>query len=216
MDVYFLPIDFDDETLGRVYCAVEEGRRVYADSHRKEDDRRRSLGAGLLLRYARHVYKVASPIKITPTGKPAFVSGPAFSLSHSGNFVMLAVGGQRVGADLEKIEPRPVLALAERFFAPEEAKLLKESNDPADAFFALWTQKEAVIKADGGGFRHSIRSFSVVRGNSSLDGRLYTVDAVDAPQGYRAALAYDGGRVKHTVKYLTADAVLEHLLKEQI
>lgn len=82
--------------------------------------------------------------------------------SHSGDWLIAAyaegaqVGGMRVGIDIELLRPRPkALALAQRFFAPEEtAWLATLAEDPArlqHAFTRLWCAKEAVLKAHGRG-----------------------------------------------------------------
>lgn len=214
MNVYFLPVDFTAETAEKVYGIIDKERRAHADALRKTEDRYRSLGAGLLLCYIRRLHGISSPLTVAPQGKPAFENGPAFSISHSGDCVMLVVGNGNVGADIERIEKRPCLSLAKRFFAPDEAQTVAESQTPAEAFFALWTKKEAVIKADGGGFQSSMKSFSVANGNyTSLNGRLYTVDAIESPDGYCAALAYDGRKERHTVNCLTVTDILNALTK---
>jgi 4'-phosphopantetheinyl transferase len=81
-----------------------------------------------------------------------------FNLTHAGGLVACAVvaGGRevRVGIDVERCD-RPVDAdaLCTRFFAPHEAAFL--ARLPADErnreFFALWTLKEAFLKARGCG-----------------------------------------------------------------
>lgn len=82
--------------------------------------------------------------------------------SHSGNWLIAAyakgaqIGGIRVGIDIELLRPRPkALALAQRFFAPEEtAWLATLADQPArlqHAFTRLWCAKEAVLKAHGRG-----------------------------------------------------------------
>lgn len=82
--------------------------------------------------------------------------------SHSGDWLIAAyaegaqIGGMRVGIDIELLRPRPkALALAQRFFAPEEtAWLATLADQPArlqHAFTRLWCAKEAVLKAHGRG-----------------------------------------------------------------
>ena len=73
--------------------------------------------------------------------------------SHSGERLLVACGaGLRIGADLESARPRGnALALAQRFFAPEESAWLRQHADPGHAFLRLWCAKEAVLKAHGRG-----------------------------------------------------------------
>ena len=59
-------------------------------------------------------------------GKPQIVNIPKkFNLSHSGDYVVCAVGDGEVGADIQKWVPYKERT-AERFFAPTEWKLLQE------------------------------------------------------------------------------------------
>ncbi len=86
-----------------------------------------------------------------------------FNLTHSRGAVALAVsGGREVGIDVEE-RGRSVeyLALAERFFAPAEVRYL-QSIAPAQvpqAFFALWTLKEAYVKGIGRGLSFPLDAF---------------------------------------------------------
>ncbi len=77
------------------------------------------------------------------------------SWSHSGQGLLIAMGeGVDIGADLERIKPRPrALALARRFLAGSEADWLATLTDEAceSAFLRLWCAKEAVLKAHGRG-----------------------------------------------------------------
>lgn len=100
--------------------------------------------------------------------------------SHSGDGLLVAVGeGVRVGVDLEWVRPRPrALALAERFFAPQELAWLQAQ--PAAArerqFLRLWCAKEAVLKAQGQGLSFGLHRLVFAEGDGGL--RLHDCDAV--------------------------------------
>lgn len=106
--------------------------------------------------------------------------------SHSGAGLLLAVGeGVRVGADLERVRPRPrAQALAERFFTAQEARWLARSaaNDRDRAFLRLWCAKEAVLKAHGHGL-----SFGLDRLRFEPDGDALQLAACDPALGAPAA-----------------------------
>ena len=89
-------------------------------------------------------------------GKPTLVSHDwQFNLSHSGDWLVLALCQQGpLGVDVEMgLRQRPVLPLAQRFYAPDEYQWLctLPSREQASAFYRLWSRKEAVLKAHGGG-----------------------------------------------------------------
>jgi 4'-phosphopantetheinyl transferase len=87
-----------------------------------------------------------------------------FNLSHSGSYVLVALAwGRDVGVDVETIKPDFPVDVATRFFAPDELTQLNSlpTHERARAFYALWTCKEAVLKAHGMGLSIPLSSFSV-------------------------------------------------------
>ena len=94
------------------------------------------------------------PILLSPAGVPPL----RFSVSHSTDRVLYALTrGGEVGVDVEQFRPGlDWRGLAERFFAPAEARKLRRAGPAAGraSFYRLWTQKEAMAKADGGNLLH--------------------------------------------------------------
>ncbi len=91
-------------------------------------------------------------------GKPAILNFPQhFNLSHSGEYVICAVGDGEVGADIQKWIPYKERT-AERFFAPEEWKILQKLPllQQKEMFYRLWTRKEAYGKYTGQGIGKAI------------------------------------------------------------
>jgi 4'-phosphopantetheinyl transferase len=140
-------------------------------------------------------------------GRPrldAALGGFDVSWSHSGDQLLLALGeGVAVGADLERMRPRPrALELAQRFFAAGETAWLQAQPDAdrAAAFVRLWCAKEAVLKAHGRGIAFGLHRFRI----GETDGAMRLLEADPAlgaigdwqlhefsPQpGYHAALAW--------------------------
>ncbi|GAA2601700.1 4'-phosphopantetheinyl transferase superfamily protein [Dactylosporangium fulvum] len=130
-----------------------------------------------------------------PNGKPLLVGGALeVNLSHSGDLVLIAVAGDRpVGVDVQQVLPGlDVVAMAERFYPPAEAALVA-SGGPG-RFAELWARKEAVVKAAGD---RLTRGLSLpVAGPSpwsvAHDDGAYVVADLDAPDGFRAAVALAG------------------------
>lgn len=101
-------------------------------------------------------------------GKPRLADCPGvhFSLSHSQDRALLAVSdGPEIGADLEMIRDVDHLGLARRYFHPREIAAIEQHDDPRQAFFRIWTLKEAVVKAIGLGLSVPLDGFAV-----SIDG----------------------------------------------
>ncbi len=75
-----------------------------------------------------------------------------FNISHSNNYIVLAVSTNPVGIDIEYIKNRNYLEIAEYFFTQKEFESLKKIADDIARpriFYYYWTTKEAFIKCNG-------------------------------------------------------------------
>jgi 4'-phosphopantetheinyl transferase len=142
-------------------------------------------------------------------GKPRLVAPAAasrlhFSLSHSGDFCILAVRlGQPLGVDIEQLNDQPqALGIARRHFTAAETRMLAGLRGDArrDGFFALWTRKEAVVKAMGASLAGNMGRIEFEPDGAgrpalaALDGdrsrtRGWSILGLDVAPGYVAALA---------------------------
>ena len=112
-------------------------------------------------------------ISRTQKGKPSFTRIPLeFSISHSGNIWVCAMGQCRVGIDVQVEKTARTLEIAERFFTKEESDFV--SVNGSAAFFQIWSMKEAFVKFTGEGISYGFDKFSVV-----IDGKL--IDAMENP-----------------------------------
>ena len=151
----------DGELFERLYNSVSSERREKIDRLRNEREKRLSLGAYVLLKKALSDIGIDSfSLEYGENGKPylAGSSGVYFSLSHSFERVMCVLSNTEVGCDVEKVQEKSI-AVAERFFAPEEIALIKGSEDSADMFSRLWTLKESFLKMTGKGMTVPLDSF---------------------------------------------------------
>ena len=126
-------------------------RRERLDRLRRETARRESLCAGLLWRYAMTESGISpdEPVVTLPAGRPVFAGRDDvfFSLSHSGRYILCAVGASPLGADVQ--EPRTYRPSIERFLHPDERAYLAAvpPDERLAAFYRVWTRKEAWVKA---------------------------------------------------------------------
>jgi len=83
-------------------------------------------------------------------GKPYWSQGPFFSISHCKQGIAVAINERPIGIDIEAIrhaEPD----LITRTMSKEEQEQIFRAADTDRAFTRFWTQKEAVVKAQGVG-----------------------------------------------------------------
>ncbi len=88
----------------------------------------------------------------TNKGKPYAENCPLeLNLSHSGKWLLCAVGEQPLGVDIEEIKPRDV-KIARRICTTKEMEFLAPDQPGALLrFLKIWTAKEAYFKAIGTG-----------------------------------------------------------------
>ena len=93
---------------------------------------------------------------VSATGKPS-VAGAQFSLSHDGEAVLLAVGDQPVGVDMETVQEFDG-AMMDTCFSGEERRRIRRALHPDRVATLTWCIKEAVAKAGGAGIESVIGS----------------------------------------------------------
>ena len=163
MKLYRIHITHMDDPLQnqRLLELVSPKRREKVIRNRMPDDRKRSLGAGIILReILRENGLNESDLRYSENEKPV-ADSVFFNVSHAGDYVVGVSSDCEVGCDIEKIEDAP-LEIAERFFYSRESEYIKSSEDKNKAFFILWTLKESYMKMTGKGMSLPLDSFEVV------------------------------------------------------
>lgn len=157
----------DHTTMDDQASRLTPAERVRYDRYRFPHKKNEFLFGKLLTRWVLSRYHDREPRAWTFTeavrGKPDAVDagGLRFNLSHTKGLLAVAITrDHEVGIDVEEVERRDD-GVAERFFAPEEAQLVRETPRASrDRMFArFWTLKEAYIKAHGDGLTIPLASF---------------------------------------------------------
>lgn len=172
--------------------------------HQPADQQRFVLGRALVRQVAGQV-SGQSPeqieIKIGPRGKPEWVNdnGWHVNLAHSGKWVLLALAKTPVGLDVEQIGLNlDFQVLLDSTFGKYEHLFIKSHAQPHRAFYALWTRKEALLKATGLGLNDRLFQCSVLTGTHlTADETIgspghWTVATIDVDEQHAAALAWAG------------------------
>ena len=203
----------DEDIFRRLYEKMPDDRRAAADRLRFDADRRLSVGAFSLLRYAlmKKGLTEVFPISSGEHGKPYFPDRRDlhFNLSHSGDVALCALSDRDIGCDAEKIR-KPPFRVAEKFFSEEERKYVFSGGtekERTNRFFKVWTLKESALKATGSGFTYPASSSSVVDASGketalTVSGDVFTPRAVTVARGYASAFC---------VKGETADPAIENV-----
>jgi 4'-phosphopantetheinyl transferase len=153
---------------------VTASRQKQIQRYIRREDKARSLVAGLLLRDICGVTH-DEQIFFGENGKPYLKNkNMYFNISHSGDYVVLAVADSEIGVDIEKITTYDNAVAARCFTQAEQEWLKKQRNN--ESFFTLWTAKESIMKASGLGFSLPPETFCVLPVDSSahlINGKLY-------------------------------------------
>ena len=122
-----------------------------------------------------------------------------FNISHAGEYVACAVARGQVGVDIEQIRPvREMESIVERYFHPDEAAEWRALPPGLreEAFFVLWSAREAAMKCLGLGLAKGLAVtrvaptfMSAAQGSADVGGRVVRLHRADAPPGYMMVVA---------------------------
>lgn len=180
--VYILQTSLVKKHLSFVSSFVDEKRKEKAERYIQEKDQLLSFGAAYLLKK----YLPNGEIKENENGKPYLEKGPFFNISHSGEYVLLAIHSNRdVGVDNERITENKLDGI--RFILNEEEKKISELS----TLFLIWSNRESLIKCMGTGIR-DIKKISGL----PLEG----IRTVDEVQYYTKSMIYENYSLSVTLK----------------
>lgn len=170
----------DEQALMEKCSLLPKERRERIERYRSQADKRRGIGAGLLLEYGlrKKGYtlvpgakdKTLVHIQCGEYGKPyvSGVPGLHFNLSHAGDYAAAVFAEDAVGIDIECVRTAN-LAVAARFFTVEEHAFLQSVREKYGEgerlnreFIRIWTRKESYIKAVGEGMHLPLADFCVL------------------------------------------------------
>lgn len=145
---------------------ISKERLVRVHKYYFEKDKIRCIIGEILLRFIlkKHYGIENSEIKFqySQYGKPylELYENIYFNLSHSGDWVVCAVGNVPIGVDIEKKEEN--FPQIYKFFSKKEILQLHQTakDNQADLFYRIWTLKESFVKNIGEGLNHSFKKFS--------------------------------------------------------
>lgn len=230
--IVHIELQADDAEIDRFRSMLSSDEVSRADRYKIERARRQFIVCRASLRQILSGCVDRAPddldFDVGPHGKPhlrlpdkvagsdALNTRPAveFSVSHSGEHALIAVGCERrLGIDLERLdESVRILKLAERFFSANETRELNRLpvEDQLAGFFRGWTCKEAYLKATGFGLAFPLNKFTVSM-NPDEPARLldvvddaqelqrWTLHSLDGPVGFAAALIVEASPDENVV-----------------
>jgi 4'-phosphopantetheinyl transferase len=222
VEVWHARLDEHRSRLPALAASLSADERERADRFRRAADREAFVLRRGLLRELLGSYLELSPAAVEFTygrwdkpsasglsQRPSADGEVCFNASSSGDHAVFAFArGRAVGIDVERMRDLPDMDdVAARIMSAKGVAAYRAEWDSAAAFYAVWTQKEAYVKALGDGFAAPLDAFDVpVRvepGTATIvSGR--RIEVLPAPPGYAAAVAADGS--DWSVRYASYDS----------
>ncbi len=161
--------------------------------HRWQDRQAHLFGKLLLMKgleYTGYSNSLMKNIKYNKFHRP-YISqdGLDFNISHSGEFVVCAIGKEiRVGIDIEEIKPVNLKDFGMAMNVGEWDEILN-APAPFDQFYKYWTIKESVVKADGRGLYIAPKNVSITRPVLNYNFQNWYIHDLDINADYPSTLA---------------------------
>lgn len=132
-----------------------------------EDARPGACGRELLRRLLLDEYSIdlsgeREPIARQEGGKPFLAAhcGIYFNISHSGDYVVCAVGEVPLGIDIQYQKKGDHRKLGKRIMTPKEWERYEGQGLEEEFLFRCWTKKESYLKYTGEGIRRDLRTLA--------------------------------------------------------
>ena len=130
-------------------------------SNARLSERKESLMGRLMLHKALTSLSAGEyKVIYTDNEKPVLESdkGLCFNISHSGDYVVVAISDSQVGCDIQEVRPYNP-KVAGRNYCQRETDLIENSHSKDEAFIRLWALKESVLKYTGKGLSGGLSTY---------------------------------------------------------
>lgn len=150
------------------YEKLSEYRKNKIDKYKQLEDKLRSLTAGVIFENACRELgfeHLINQVVDGEYGKPYFQNNEVyFSISHSGDMVIVGFADTELGVDIQKIKPMKQ-DIAKRFYTVKEQEYLSSivgDDERLKYFYRIWALKESYVKCNGKGVSLGLETFSVL------------------------------------------------------
>ena len=170
--IWYSSLDVLPSSFEWLESTLDSRERVRSNSYCSELERKRFVIGRGILREILARYSGVPPEDLhfdyCSRGKPSLVEAGGkiqFNLAHSGGRAVYAVVRyRRIGVDIEQVVPTDgIEQIADRFFSNGEKNRLHSlsQDERLEAFFKIWTCKEAYLKACGKGLAHPLDEIEI-------------------------------------------------------
>jgi phosphopantetheinyl transferase len=130
------------ESIPELLSLLPESFSSELEKMKTEIHRKQFLSKNILLRRL----QIDKQISYRENGKPELPENKYISITHSKNYVAIALANQPVGIDMELAQPK-LITVAPKFIHMKEQKIIDVKNQTQLLYF--WTAKESIYKLIG-------------------------------------------------------------------
>jgi 4'-phosphopantetheinyl transferase len=203
VDVWKIEVSADSLLLDSFLAIMPPGEIDRANRYFQTKDKNRYITSRGALRNILGEYLNQPPASVTfgiDIGKKPFILNTGatplhYNISHSGNWILLAVSTSTIGADIELINYSfDYKEVIDDIFNPEEVNYIKQTQ-PIERFFQLWTRKEALTKATGKGLDDNMKAMPgldgvhFVQSNLIASSNNWLISSFNVQGQYEASIA---------------------------
>lgn len=183
-----------ENDYNRAYSLLSSVRKEKTDKYKFDKDKKLSILTEILLKKALSDLKINSNFeyRFNENNKPYLDDvNIHFNISHSGEYVIVAISENEVGCDIEEVK-KIDLKIANKFFYNSEYENIINSSNPLDMFYRYWTLKESFMKSIGLGLSFGLNNFEInidkqITINQSINNNNYRFKEIDI-KGYKCSI----------------------------
>ena len=150
---------------------------------------------------------------LTEKKKPYMDGKPNFNISHSREKVLVGFSDQyEIGVDIEYKQAVDVSAFAS-YFHPEEIDFLESNEHSLEAFYKIWTRKEALLKAIGVGLLSGLNGVNVLLDEVNHDGN-WQLKEIEVDRYYCACICAEKKTEDLLVQQIDRESLTQFILEE--
>lgn len=204
--VFRIKVSANEEFIPELSALLHADELARAQRYHQLADRQRFVVARAALRSILGRYLACAPTAIEfvvgANKKPVIRDSPGlcYNVSHSKDWVLIAVSTTEVGVDVEAVDPLfPFHEILPHSFSLPERQAVAGSPAGAQLFYQLWTRKEALVKATARGIDDGFSTIPALDGahqQAAASGREtadWLVSSFAVAAGYVGAVAYQPG-----------------------
>ncbi len=130
-------------------------------------------------------------VEYTSHNRPYLQQKPDFNISHSGAYVMCAFSNQNtVGVDIEEIKDIDIQDF-KHIFSQKEWLTILLANNSLQQFYAYWTAKESLLKADGRGITVKLDEVTIEKTHGIFENKEWFLQKLHFNAAYAVHIASD-------------------------